>query len=296
MQSASCPTLPCQRKSSSICYDFVKNQCSRGDACRYSHDIASILYNKRPGPSTGKNPHVMCLDFSRGRCMRGDSCKYVHAPIYEPIRQILPPPSPPPSFYNSGEHQVTGDPVPFQEQSAEHYAALLRMLESVRVEQASAASPCPASPFPLAHHPPRNDLQEPGSVTSNYGVPTCRSLDALAVPFYHNHGGGGDGLPLPLPKTSTASVKLSPHLLYGSPHHGLDSPTIPASWGGNTESTPMQTQKENHGNPYGGMMQGGMPHQPDLPTAAAGCAINNGGRGGDQMIKLETLKSIWSQK
>ena len=28
-----------------ICYDFVKNKCGKGDACRYSHDYAAILSN-----------------------------------------------------------------------------------------------------------------------------------------------------------------------------------------------------------------------------------------------------------
>jgi len=59
-----------------ICYDFVKNQCSRGPECKYSHDFSSILME--PRQPAGKNPYVMCMDFVRGRCTRGPSCKYAH--------------------------------------------------------------------------------------------------------------------------------------------------------------------------------------------------------------------------
>jgi len=63
-------------KTSPICYDFVKNQCSRGPECKYSHDYSSILMG--PRQPAGKNPHIMCMDFVRGRCSRGASCKYAH--------------------------------------------------------------------------------------------------------------------------------------------------------------------------------------------------------------------------
>eukprot|EP01025_Chloroclados_australasicus_P033254 TRINITY_DN3383_c0_g1_i1.p1 TRINITY_DN3383_c0_g1~~TRINITY_DN3383_c0_g1_i1.p1 ORF type:complete len:359 (-),score=-3.59 TRINITY_DN3383_c0_g1_i1:291-1238(-) len=54
-----------------ICYDFTKNQCSRGDRCKYSHDIATIIgYNSQE--------KGICFDFLRGQCMRGMLCKFSH--------------------------------------------------------------------------------------------------------------------------------------------------------------------------------------------------------------------------
>lgn len=51
-----------RRRFAPICYDFVKNQCTRGDACRYSHDYASILYGPR---GAGKQLNVLCVDYTR---------------------------------------------------------------------------------------------------------------------------------------------------------------------------------------------------------------------------------------
>ncbi|KAH7624416.1 hypothetical protein Ndes2526B_g00614 [Nannochloris sp. 'desiccata'] len=67
--------------TSPICYDFVKNQCSRGPECKYSHDFSSILMG--PRHPVGKKPYVMCMDFVRGRCTRGASCKYAH---FDPLQ------------------------------------------------------------------------------------------------------------------------------------------------------------------------------------------------------------------
>eukprot|EP01026_Neomeris_dumetosa_P042745 TRINITY_DN3567_c0_g1_i1.p1 TRINITY_DN3567_c0_g1~~TRINITY_DN3567_c0_g1_i1.p1 ORF type:complete len:387 (+),score=50.52 TRINITY_DN3567_c0_g1_i1:139-1299(+) len=54
-----------------ICYDFTKNQCNRGDKCKYSHDIATIIkYNSRE--------KGICFDFLRGQCLRGMLCKFSH--------------------------------------------------------------------------------------------------------------------------------------------------------------------------------------------------------------------------
>eukprot|EP01024_Parvocaulis_polyphysoides_P036913 TRINITY_DN327_c0_g1_i1.p1 TRINITY_DN327_c0_g1~~TRINITY_DN327_c0_g1_i1.p1 ORF type:complete len:399 (-),score=53.46 TRINITY_DN327_c0_g1_i1:1025-2221(-) len=54
-----------------ICYDFTKNQCNRGDKCKYSHDIATIIkYNSKE--------KGICFDFLRGQCLRGMLCKFSH--------------------------------------------------------------------------------------------------------------------------------------------------------------------------------------------------------------------------
>ena len=72
-----------RRPTAPICYDFVKNQCTRGTDCKYSHDYSSILLGSRP---PGRNPYVMCMDFARGKCARGAGCRYAHG-------DVLPPPN-----------------------------------------------------------------------------------------------------------------------------------------------------------------------------------------------------------
>ncbi len=51
-----------KKRFAPICYDFVKNQCTRGEDCKYSHDYSSILYGPR---APGKDPYVICVDFTR---------------------------------------------------------------------------------------------------------------------------------------------------------------------------------------------------------------------------------------
>jgi len=221
--------------------------------------------------------NVMCLDFSRGRCMRGDACKFAHTA--DPTLTALPPPK---RISHSGEPQ---DANQYQGQSTEHYVALLRLLESVRLEQVSASQGSSSSSFHEAHEfappsaAPFNDFQEPGLVPQNFGLPRCdRPPDGLTVPFYHSG------------QSSSAfkSAKVSPHLLYGNSHHQLDSPTIPASWG-------EQSQEDKQS--YGNVVPQGKLYPPDLSPPASGQPITlTGGRGGDQMMRLEALKSIWSQK
>eukprot|EP01023_Acetabularia_acetabulum_P040876 TRINITY_DN3969_c0_g1_i2.p1 TRINITY_DN3969_c0_g1~~TRINITY_DN3969_c0_g1_i2.p1 ORF type:complete len:410 (+),score=60.88 TRINITY_DN3969_c0_g1_i2:141-1370(+) len=54
-----------------ICYDFTKGRCGRGDKCKYSHDIATIVkFNSRE--------QGICFDFLRGQCDRGLLCKFSH--------------------------------------------------------------------------------------------------------------------------------------------------------------------------------------------------------------------------
>ena len=85
-------TQPWCPATAAICYDFVKNQCSRGAECRYSHDYSTILSSGGTATATTttsmhsgggggrKNAHgsIVCQDFIRGRCSRGTSCKYTH--------------------------------------------------------------------------------------------------------------------------------------------------------------------------------------------------------------------------
>ena len=56
--------------------------CSRGQDCRYSHDINTIATNFRAAPPPGTTE--ICHDFTRGRCSRGVNCRYSHAPAGAP--------------------------------------------------------------------------------------------------------------------------------------------------------------------------------------------------------------------
>ena len=64
-------SVPRQRRSSPAverqpCFNMLRSgRCSRGDMCRYSHDVRS---QKRPN----------CKLFWKNRCSRGDSCWYRH--------------------------------------------------------------------------------------------------------------------------------------------------------------------------------------------------------------------------
>lgn len=54
-----------------ICFDFTKGLCSRGDKCKYSHDIATIVHfnSKEKG---------ICFDYLRNQCHRGLLCRFSH--------------------------------------------------------------------------------------------------------------------------------------------------------------------------------------------------------------------------
>lgn len=91
----------------SICYDFIKNKCTKGEACRYSHNYSAIL-NKlsgsrrhsgsiTPPPGSVSHPDVIgatsrtpdkhqymspagqtCVDYLGGSCPRGPFCEMSH--------------------------------------------------------------------------------------------------------------------------------------------------------------------------------------------------------------------------
>ncbi|MEW5304896.1 MAG: hypothetical protein WDW36_007473 [Sanguina aurantia] len=76
-----------------ICYDFTKGLCNRGDKCKYSHDLATIVtYNSKE--------KGICFDYLRNQCQRGLLCRFSHdlsniaqqcqAPFPEPLRELPP--------------------------------------------------------------------------------------------------------------------------------------------------------------------------------------------------------------
>eukprot|EP00878_Enallax_costatus_P019126 GHUV01020168.1.p1 GENE.GHUV01020168.1~~GHUV01020168.1.p1 ORF type:complete len:217 (+),score=29.48 GHUV01020168.1:254-904(+) len=54
-----------------ICFDFTKGMCTRGDKCKYSHDIDTIVHfnSKEKG---------ICFDYLRNQCHRGLLCRFSH--------------------------------------------------------------------------------------------------------------------------------------------------------------------------------------------------------------------------
>ena len=64
--------------SKPVCYAFQRGECTRGDACRFSHEEGGGGGGgggyDRP-PSRGA---PACYAFQRGECDRGDSCRFSH--------------------------------------------------------------------------------------------------------------------------------------------------------------------------------------------------------------------------
>ena len=52
-----------------VCYAFQKGECTRGDACRFSHD---------PNAEAPQRSSAPCYAFQRGECDRGDACRFSH--------------------------------------------------------------------------------------------------------------------------------------------------------------------------------------------------------------------------
>ena len=54
-----------------ICFDFTKGQCSRGNACKFSHNIDLII-------TVNSREKGICFDFLKGLCARGLLCRFSH--------------------------------------------------------------------------------------------------------------------------------------------------------------------------------------------------------------------------
>ena len=57
-----------------ICYAHEKGECSRGDACRFSHDGGKTV-GSGAAQAWAKPP---CFAFQKGECWRGDECRFSH--------------------------------------------------------------------------------------------------------------------------------------------------------------------------------------------------------------------------
>ncbi|KAK9868243.1 hypothetical protein WJX84_006440 [Apatococcus fuscideae] len=61
-----------------ICFDFLRGQCSRGLLCRFSHDLSNITSQSSQAGKTTRRNAPICYDFVKGLCSRGTDCRYSH--------------------------------------------------------------------------------------------------------------------------------------------------------------------------------------------------------------------------
>jgi len=90
--------------SSSMCYDWQRGVCHRGDKCKFDHP---------------ENVERICRDFEKGICNRGVSCKFNH-PASETKRDIsgLPPCK---DFQTKGCSRRTCKFLHITDQEEQHY-------------------------------------------------------------------------------------------------------------------------------------------------------------------------------
>ncbi|KAG1671913.1 hypothetical protein FOA52_003480 [Chlamydomonas sp. UWO 241] len=67
-------------KEKGICFDYLRNQCQRGLLCRFSHDLSNIAQQCQVfnGTATKGRTNAICYDFVKGVCQRGSECRYSH--------------------------------------------------------------------------------------------------------------------------------------------------------------------------------------------------------------------------
>lgn len=53
-----------------VCKFHVRGACSRGDACRFSHETTTMPRQHRS--------QIQCRFFARGHCEKGNTCKFSH--------------------------------------------------------------------------------------------------------------------------------------------------------------------------------------------------------------------------
>eukprot|EP00887_Chlorella_sp_A99_P001592 scaffold8.g1592.t1 len=61
-----------------ICFDFLKGLCTRGLLCRFSHDLRNLQAQQMTSMSAKKRFAPICYDFVKNQCTRGEDCKYSH--------------------------------------------------------------------------------------------------------------------------------------------------------------------------------------------------------------------------
>ena len=69
------PANAVPKKKAGVCFSFQKGECSRGDACIFSHGEAEAT---EPANAAPKKKAGVCFSFQKGECSRGDACIFSH--------------------------------------------------------------------------------------------------------------------------------------------------------------------------------------------------------------------------
>lgn len=67
-----------------ICFDYLRGECPRGNLCRFSHDVLTLVNNwlaECPNVVASTTSRGICYDFCKGSCKRGTKCQWTHHPI-----------------------------------------------------------------------------------------------------------------------------------------------------------------------------------------------------------------------
>jgi len=70
------------------CFDWQKGQCTRGAACRFSHEGDGVgggfgggFGGFGGGGGFGGRSRGVCFDWQKGQCTRGDACRFSHGEV-----------------------------------------------------------------------------------------------------------------------------------------------------------------------------------------------------------------------
>ena len=63
------------KRPNSMCFAFLKGECTRGDECRFYHNE----YGPHHGRGKAQKMEEVCRNFMRGDCSYGDKCRFQHA-------------------------------------------------------------------------------------------------------------------------------------------------------------------------------------------------------------------------
>lgn len=244
-------------KKKSICYDFVKNNCDKGDSCRYSHDYTALynqVHKRKTQSSEQTNPNVpasqdatVCIDYLRGHCSRGMMCTMTHA---GKSQQVDVPPT-------AGLVTVPMAPHGNPETLDDLIARLKKMQyeESMMKKEEQYAAGMSYPPPSMSHGARLMDAYHHANHETHMHSPLRMDLGGLDFPMSP-----------PVTHAEKARVSLRNQLL----HEGAGSPMIPAGW-----NSPLDVKRE-----YSSIEQ----EQPLSPIQQS-----------QDLHSFLSMQSIWSQ-
>jgi hypothetical protein len=205
-----------------LCLNFKNGRCSRGDRCRFSHDLTAPL----PAPARARAPArgaaapvareaeaadlggerargvALCVGFQTGMCRRGTRCKFLHSHAPSPP----PPLSPPPEAADLGGERARGVAlcVGFQ-------TGMCRRGTRCKFLHSHA----PSSPPPLSPPPEAADLggERARGVALCVGFQTGMCRRGTRCKFLHSHAPSPPPPPLPAVPVAASTAPTRPQLL-----------------------------------------------------------------------------------